>query len=768
MKYRLCSILLIALAAVGRPLPLQAQTEIVAKVINSVPNEQDPSLELSTLFTVFDDKGFPIPADALQFEEPAQIQLLTSSSAPAPATIDVATTPLKIALVLDNSGSMDGFMADAKAAAINFVQRAPSNAEIAVFTFSDDLALKEDFRPKDQFDLVINEIQAIENRASGTGNTCIYEAAFGAINAITNAQNKSPNDRRAIVLFTDGRDREAGRQDCGDIEEGNVITEATKSGAIPIQIHTIALCKEPSCKNIDQDKLKSLSNATFAYYKPGLVNDLNTMFDTILLGLNSQWIAKANVLAIRGENRANLTFKVNIKDTDLERTFDLPVTFTSNTDYSADPAAVTMPMPTYIVEQDIYSTQLEVKNPDAIKQIIIEVVNEKGSVTKKTFDVISSTMPITISTENFADQKDHTFQVSAIGLDGNKIRNDKGEILDTKVLRYEPQAQAQFNFNVKDAEIDWPRPTLLVTVTDILRVRPDGALLYKVLVKAESEVVTDTVEAALDVTAFKGKDAVLRVALAPEELTKVQAAGGKRAYTISVTMREEGASQDVTRAPERPDAPTLPRQLSFVQRIILTLSNPSVLGAILVIALIAAAMAVYLVTRKKEQDELPPAIVNVSGQTSYAAPNAKPRIKQLEAERQPLQPAAQLATRASSDATVLDLNSDATVLEPQMALRIKVLKTPDPADQRETVITSFPCVIGRHQADFTIAGDRSLSRTHAEIAIQDDTFMLRDCNSVNGTFIDGVKLKSGASADFGKRSTVRLGSHTELEIEPQR
>ncbi|HEY1012284.1 MAG TPA: FHA domain-containing protein, partial [Herpetosiphonaceae bacterium] len=100
-------------------------------------------------------------------------------------------------------------------------------------------------------------------------------------------------------------------------------------------------------------------------------------------------------------------------------------------------------------------------------------------------------------------------------------------------------------------------------------------------------------------------------------------------------------------------------------------------------------------------------------------------------------------------------------------LRIKVLETPDPSQRREETISSFPCVIGRGDVAFPLAGDSSMSRKHAEISVQGSSFTITDLNSGNGIFIDGQRQAAGQPVRIDGRTTVRVGLFTTLELEPK-
>src|SRR5688572_19165457 len=98
---------LCALAALVWPVSLSAQaTQPEAREINTEATQEDDGFVLRSLFTILDSNNFPVLNNEVQIQGPGQSQLIGQQSAPVEAAIEPANTPIKIALVIDASGSM--------------------------------------------------------------------------------------------------------------------------------------------------------------------------------------------------------------------------------------------------------------------------------------------------------------------------------------------------------------------------------------------------------------------------------------------------------------------------------------------------------------------------------------------------------------------------------------------------------------------------------------------------------------------------------------
>ena len=110
----------------------------------------------------------------------------------------IANDTLRVVLVMDTSGSMEGNpMAAAKDAAAEFVRQLPQGTEFAVVAFSSTANLITPFSPDaDAHVRGINGLQA-------SGETALYD---GLIEGAKQLQGGNTRSRRVVVLLSDGGD----------------------------------------------------------------------------------------------------------------------------------------------------------------------------------------------------------------------------------------------------------------------------------------------------------------------------------------------------------------------------------------------------------------------------------------------------------------------------------------------------------------------------------------------------------------------------------
>ena len=208
-KQSLCLGLLVILVIGLAPLATYGQVspyQVVVINANASPQD-DNSLGLDVFFTIKDERGFPVAKDAVKFEQGSVLQILGGDSSAVPVAPQDPTTPIKVALVLDASGSMSPFIAQVREAAKQAVDTAPENTLFAVYRFT-AVPIEQSFEPIQSFtgdrNLVKLAIDAID--ADPGGVTCLYNATFKALDALDAATNPNAPERRAMLLFTDGRD----------------------------------------------------------------------------------------------------------------------------------------------------------------------------------------------------------------------------------------------------------------------------------------------------------------------------------------------------------------------------------------------------------------------------------------------------------------------------------------------------------------------------------------------------------------------------------
>ena len=81
---------------------------------------------------------------------------------------------------------------------------------------------------------------------------------------------------------------------------------------------------------------------------------------------------------------------------------------------------------------------------------------------------------------------------------------------------------------------------------------------------------------------------------------------------------------------------------------------------------------------------------------------------------------------------------------------------------KEYKIDHFPFLIGKmsDSADLVL-NDRTVSRIHARITTENDHYFIQDCNSTNGTFLNGMELKGDEMAMLSKNDEIEIG-HVKL------
>lgn len=104
-------------------------------------------------------------------------------------------TPFAVALLLDVSGSMEGRVSMARAAAIRFLDGLRAEDTAAVYSFHRKVEQVQDFSPSRDLSPVAYDLRA-------NGETALNDAIVRAANDLSNR----PEKRRAIVVLSDGAD----------------------------------------------------------------------------------------------------------------------------------------------------------------------------------------------------------------------------------------------------------------------------------------------------------------------------------------------------------------------------------------------------------------------------------------------------------------------------------------------------------------------------------------------------------------------------------
>lgn len=300
---------------------------VVTLDIDEINADNFPNIE--AFVTVSDANGVPIQglkkADFEVFEDGKTAPIKEVSWRVNKGAV------IAVALVIDVSGSMRGKpLDDAKAAAVNFIDSLNPNDWAAVIAFGDTVDLGEPFPRIDsakEMDFTLdhgalkNLVNALE--AKEKARTPLYDAAFKAVRMTA----RQPVGRRAVILFTDGKEKAAAER-ASIMGPEDPIREANRHR---IPIFTIGLGED-----IDPAYLKRVASGTGGTYEetPDSAK-LTELFRKVGDLLKHQYIIKYTSQVLADGKEHSLLLKVRALGSEAEDegvllskritpTFDLP------------------------------------------------------------------------------------------------------------------------------------------------------------------------------------------------------------------------------------------------------------------------------------------------------------------------------------------------------------------------------------------------------------------------------------------------------------
>ncbi len=623
-------------------------------------------------------------------------------------------------------------MGSVREAAQEAIENASPTAYLAVIPFNeleiqqgDELQVAADFT--DNHGLVQNTINRIE--AIPGASTCLYDATYKAIELL-DEQVQSPQERRGIILFTDGKDERREGGPCSFYGYENVIDKALPGDAPNTPIHTIGLCEDPLCSNLNRSELRDMSRDTFAFSAFGQQADLRELFQEIMTGLSSQLVAQANVFARRGPNEAALI--VNLNDgAKLTTTFN----FFSAREYTKPtlPVSAEITGVGYDEANDIYTVSLSLTSPDSIFQVIVEVWDTKRGIQvgdPQIFESPGATLQAERNTTGFEPGGEYAFRIKAMDEQGFLIKNQEEEIILAEAgIVYEPR-----------------RPEVIFAIQSIEVNNQTGALTIDLEVMDEEQefnkyegFIVDT-ETGQKVYSF-GPELFPGNRIQEQLPANIMEAQEARSYQITLQLTTKGEQRLPSAPYEFKIIPPPPP--GFLTRVWGVLT-PVLCGGILIIVLSVAVVLIYWSRPAKEKPL--PAPFRTSAHDSGVSP--------LPATVLPATPPPPQKT--------------------QLRVRLKMVSAPG----RPVEITQFPCMLGRDptspdfqfgqrdgKAFFNIS-HQGISRRHAEISERGGRFFIADLGSRNGTFIAGTRLETHQPTPLAGTTIVQLGRQMQLEIEP--
>lgn len=741
MKFLLSPLILVILLTVLIQ-PSYGQENPTLALNHIVTTERTEDVTVQLYFTPIDPLGRPFLE---QLDENGSVQLLGESGRLSAANVRKPNEPIYITMLLDASGSMAQLMPQVQVAAVSALERAPTNARFTVIQFN-DVSPAAQLQPPRPFtadrNLVAKDIR--DARAEAGAPTCLYNATDKAIELLR--ARMAPQERGAVILFTDGRDERANGALCSNRTIEDVTYNAVGVAGIDISVHTIGLCTDGGCGNIDRKALTDLAKETNGFAAIGNEANLSTMFAQIMEGLNSQWLATANVYPRQGRNDGVLKVRTSGQNA-LE--FTTTFSFQSSIDtFGPPPPAFALIDNFHPVDETSYEFAVSVNSsePKSIHQVIIQVYNEENiRVDEQIFVLADLGRPLQLDATVLA-AGEHTIQIKAVDQQDNFIPDEEGKFV-----------LAEWQFTHKTPPSAQAPPFTIKTVDVLPQQGTEGELVINLDVPEQG--VDLIYEGYIRIADGGGTAGTLARTLLQGQQIRVPLPASLRnpatetEYILHLTLERgnEGIGEEQT-FPIIVQPVTQPGR---IMRLRLWLNqNRYPLLFVFSIGLTVLGWRV-LDERRRKRREL---VIQRPGPQ-----NPPTEASSLLAEDQPS--GTPLRKRQPTN--------------PGHRLLLRIIKSPTQAIIIERELTEFPCVLGRderythgdlvmqsNKRFFNLAGDTKVSRYHAEITLQDGRFLLLDLGSRNGTFIGERQLDSSQPTPLQGTTTISLGRRTYLELEP--
>ena len=718
---------LILLALLAMPLDVGAQnsqtpSELLVNYFETVEGEE--SLRLDLYFTVLDENGKVIPDASVDSAD-----ILVDGERTA-ATVIKPTTPLLIAITLDASGSMAEQAEDMRQAAIEAVQNAPDEAQFAIIKFNEEITPAPFTSNKDQAIATISALN-IDNKG-----TCLYDAAYRSVELVNEAAGSVPVARRAVILFTDGRDeRTAGQGDTCSTRTFEEVVELASRRASPVPIHTIGL------GNVDP-RLPEMSTLTGWLNTSGAEGDLRTAFRDIMDGLRGQLLASAELFPRSGQKSA--TIEANMRDNIL---LTESIIFNVSRDYDPPAQPITIQRTNLTYREDSNSFAFDVTVDDDAAQVVayqLIVVGEDG--TQVADYEFSGTPPFIFSADGLTAGADFTIEVYALNEDGILLETERGDaLLSEAEFTYLPPATP-----VPPTPTPPPTPSITVRPIDI-NVTERTMTIVSVLENPEQVANFEVEVVAADtgdlVDSFSADSATLQNFNYP--LTDL--ADGK--YTVIVNAFDQSGA--IIASSEQAITYNAPTPPGFWQRVTTGFqTNPLI--PIAIVGLIVLLIGFFMLRALLERRNTGTPFLQGEGLRSGGA-SALPVNQTIDLDASTVQE----AVKSAGGQTLLDPRTGGAM--PKLTLRVP--KTMDQSKLgQEFSVSHYPFTIGREGCDLSFSNDPHMSRRHAEITFRDGNFYITDLNSSNGIYIGENRIPPQVPMPLPPAREVGLGKSTRIIV----
>ena len=653
--------------------------------------------------------------------------------------------PIYIPLLLDCSRSMAGAAPALIKAAKQSLNNAPDNSMFSVVCFDEEIQLLQDFTEN-----ISVLTYAIDQYQVSQKGTCLYDAAYTTVETMT----KAPPGRRAVILFTDGKDETKEGKTCSKRSFTELVAFAVKS---QVPISTIGLSYRGDTDAINIPELKSLAASTGGISAIAREDNLASTFKNIMLALKAQRMIEVPIYPRRGVNNAVLN--ITLKD---GTTFTTEFPVTSNTDYQG-PVRANLAGFVLRPERQSYEVQLDLTAPELVGYIRMEVLDrEAGSkVWGDIFNQFSVHTSFFMPTEPLTIGRAYTLCIFAvregdnlpfnIGVDTDKNPSPKlchDFVFDPSGVypSLELQAVAQVDDNLV-LSVELTKPDLIGGF-NVSLVDENTKIQVLNLDSTVPAILSSTETITIPTRTNRAKDGTYTVVV--RILDKNEMAYPTAEY------KYEGIGYN---------APSL-----FKRLIAALIAAPIYLFSILGIILAAIVFLMFNPSRQSPSSGMP--ILEkllrgkLSNRKSWTAVIPKEDDEPIPSRiHSSVNPSTSTAARTnnpgspqSRSATVISATPQATITVLQDGSRT--------LPERPTVVASLPFLIGRTEGSILIA-DSSISHKHAQITYDnvEHAYYIMDMNSSNGTRLNNQHLIPGQPIRLSGGSVIGLGPNVTFRFD---
>src|SRR5579859_2201305 len=258
-------------------------------------------LGVNLYFTVLDSVGHVVSTANVK-----SAALVLDDGSRYETQIQQPNTPFYVVLALDVGGSMTPDAKYLGSALSQALDTAPAGAQFAVVDFEKTVSVPN-MASSTGFTSDVNLIKntafsLYQKMQSITQGTCLYDAMLQGLDLLS----KAPKGRRAMIVFTGGRDELLNSSGpCSQHLIGDVITRATNFDLrTPIYVAVLRDAEKPP----DETAMRNLAATTGGTYTAtdSSATGVPLLFQDAVSGLKAQWLATAVTYPTAGVHGAAL------------------------------------------------------------------------------------------------------------------------------------------------------------------------------------------------------------------------------------------------------------------------------------------------------------------------------------------------------------------------------------------------------------------------------------------------------------------------------